>query len=93
MRTTLRHLELFVAACDAGGIGAAARQVHASQSTVSAAIQDLESQLGIDLLVRRPGGVAVPTPAGRRLLAEARSLLGHAAVSYTHLTLPTIYSV
>ena len=78
MRTTLRHLELFVAACDAGGIGAAARQVHASQSTVSAAIQDLESQLGIDLLVRRPGGVAVPTPAGRRLLAEARSLLGHA---------------
>ena len=78
MRTTLRHLELFVAACDAGGIGAAARQVHASQSTVSAAIQDLESQLGIDLLVRRPGGVALPTPAGRRLLAEARSLLGHA---------------
>ena len=79
MRTTLRHLEHFVAVCDAGGIGEAARRRHAAQSTVSVAIQDLEHQLGVDLLVRRPGGVAVPTPAGRRLLAEARSLLDHAA--------------
>ncbi len=78
MRTTLRHLEHFVAVCEAGGIGEAARRVHAAQSTVSAAIQDLERQLGVDLLVRRPGGVAVPTPAGRRLLIEARSLLDHA---------------
>lgn len=78
MRTTLRHLELFVAVCEAGGIGEAARRVHAAQSTVSAAIQDLERQLGVDLLVRRPGGVAVPTAAGQRLLGEARSLLDHA---------------
>lgn len=78
MRTTLRHLELFVAVCDAGGVGEAARRVHAAQSTVSAAVRDLERQLGVDLLVRRPGGVAVPTPAGRRLLAEARLLLDQA---------------
>jgi DNA-binding transcriptional LysR family regulator len=78
VRTTLRHLELFVAVCDAGGVGEAGRRVHAAQSTVSAAVRDLERQLGVDLLVRRPGGVAVPTPAGRRLLAEARALLDQA---------------
>ncbi len=75
---TLRHFEHFVAVCEAGGIGEGARRVHAAQSTVSAAIQDLEQQLGVDLLVRRPGGIAVPTPAGRLLLIEARSLLDHA---------------
>ena len=68
-RFTLRQLSCFVAACEGGGIGAAAGRLHLAQATVSAAIADLERTLGVQLLVRGQRRAATPSPAGRELAA------------------------
>ena len=75
---TLRQLACFVAACDAGGVSAAARQLHLAQPTVSGALADLERTLGVQLLIRAPARGALPSPAGRELLAGARATLAAA---------------
>lgn len=77
-RFTLRQLSCFVAACDGGGIGAAAGRLHLAQATVSAAIADLERTLGVQLLVRGSRRAATPSPAGRELLAQAADVLAAA---------------
>jgi DNA-binding transcriptional LysR family regulator len=77
-RFTLRQLSCFVAACDGGGIGAAAARLHLAQATVSAAISDLERTLGVQLLVRGRRRAATPSPAGRELLAQAAEVLAAA---------------
>lgn len=46
-----------------------------TQSAVSLQVQRLEAQLGQPLISRRRGGDVELTPAGRRLLEQARSLL------------------
>ena len=78
-RFTLRQLSCFVAACEGGGIGAAAGRLHLAQATVSAAIADLERTLGVQLLVRGRRRAATPSPAGRELLAKAGDVLAAAA--------------
>jgi DNA-binding transcriptional LysR family regulator len=77
-RFTLRQLSCFVAACEGGGIGGAAARLHLAQATVSAAIGDLERTLGVQLLVRGRRRAAVPSPAGRELLAQAAEVLAAA---------------
>ena len=77
-RFTLRQLSCFVAACEGGGIGAAAARLHLAQATVSAAISDLERTLGVQLLVRGRRRAATPSPAGRELLAQAADVLAAA---------------
>jgi DNA-binding transcriptional LysR family regulator len=78
-RFTLRQLSCFVAACEGGGIGAAAGRLHLAQATVSGAIADLERTLGVQLLVRGRRRAATPSPAGRELLAQATDVLAAAA--------------
>jgi DNA-binding transcriptional LysR family regulator len=78
-RFTLRQLSCFAAACEGGGIGAAARRLHLAQATVSAAIANLERTLGVQLLVRGRRRAATPSPAGRELLAAAIEVLAAAA--------------
>ena len=45
-----------------------------SQSAVTAAIQQLESDLGVELLTRRSGGVSL-TAEGGRFLLQARNIM------------------
>ena len=45
MRFTLRQLEYFVATCDAGSVTDAALNIPVAQSSVSAAIAQLEAAL------------------------------------------------
>ena len=45
-----------------------------TQSTLSAAIQDLESQLGVIIFERSKDGLNT-TPSGEKLLAQARKYL------------------
>ena len=78
MRFTLRQLELFVAACETGSVTLAAEREHISQSAASSAIAQLERSLGVQLLLRRHAHGVTPTPAGRRLLQEARAVLRQA---------------
>jgi DNA-binding transcriptional LysR family regulator len=69
----IRELRVFVAVVEEGGLSAAARRLHVSQSALSQTIRLLERQLGVQLLVRDHAG-ARPTPSGQVLLAEARTL-------------------
>lgn len=70
----LRELRIYVEVVNAGGLSAAARHLHLSQSTISETVIGLERQLGVTLLLRSRAGVT-PTEAGERLAAGARELL------------------
>ncbi|WP_196809298.1 LysR substrate-binding domain-containing protein [Conexibacter woesei] len=75
MRFTLRQLEYFVAAADAGSVTDAAQNIPVAQSSVSAAISQLEAALGVQLLIRHHAQGISPTAEGRQFLARARALL------------------
>jgi DNA-binding transcriptional LysR family regulator len=75
MRFTLRQLEYFVAAADAGSVTDAAQNIPVAQSSVSAAIAQLETALGVQLLIRHHAQGISPTAEGRQFLARARALL------------------
>jgi len=71
----LRHLRYFVAVAEAGSLTVAAEQtLHTSQPSLSRQIQDLEDEVGAQLLTRRARGIEL-TPAGRAFLDHARSVL------------------
>ena len=77
-RFTLVQLQYFVEAADTGNISVAAERLHASQSTLSSAIQRLEHELGCPLLVRHQSRGVSLTPNGRELYERARDLLRRA---------------
>lgn len=58
----LRHLAIFKAVAEAGGINRAAEHLNISQPAVSRQIQALEHSLGVTLLERRPRGVHLTKP-------------------------------
>jgi len=74
----LRELKSFIAVVEEGGMSAAARRLHVSQSALSQTISSLEREVGVKLLVRSSAGVR-PTAAGMTLLGEARALLARYA--------------
>lgn len=74
---TLRQLEYFVACAELGSVTAAAERIRLSQSAVSTSLADLERVLGVQLLIRHARGLSL-TPAGERVLADARALMGSA---------------
>ncbi|MDE2836042.1 MAG: LysR family transcriptional regulator [Chloroflexota bacterium] len=63
-------LRSFVAVCRSGSFREAARERHVSQPGVSRHVQRLETELGVDLLVRHRKRI-MPTAAGSRLFAYA----------------------
>ncbi|MGZ4272336.1 MAG: LysR family transcriptional regulator [Solirubrobacteraceae bacterium] len=75
MRFTLRQLEYFLAAADAGSVTEAAQNIPVAQSSVSAAIAQLEAALGVQLLIRHHAQGISPTAEGRQFLERARALL------------------
>ena len=72
---SLKQLSYFVAAVELKSTSAAARSLHVSQPSISAAIKQLESVLGQTLLIRHQGQGVSPTPHGRELVARAKQLL------------------
>jgi DNA-binding transcriptional LysR family regulator len=75
---TMRQLEYFVTTCEAGSITEAALTIPVAQSSVSAAIAQLEKALGVQLLIRHHAQGVSPTPEGRRFAERARALLQEA---------------
>jgi DNA-binding transcriptional LysR family regulator len=71
---SLRQLQYFVTVAEEGHVTRAARALNLSQPSLSQAITQLESQLGVELLVRHPRGVSL-TPAGATLFVKARTAL------------------
>lgn len=69
----LRHLAVFHAVAETGGINRASERLAISQPAVSRQVQMLEDALGVMLLDRLPRGVRL-TEAGRMLADYARRL-------------------
>ena len=69
----LQAIRYFIAVVEAGGFRAAANAIQVSQSVVTAALQQLERELGAPLLHRSRRGV-IPTPFGRAFLERARTI-------------------
>ena len=74
MLPELRLLRYFVAVADEGSITRAAERLHLSQPSLSAAVKQLEGQLGVELVERAGRGIAL-TPAGELLARRGRQLL------------------
>jgi len=71
----VRHCRVLLAVRDNGGIGAAARTLGVSQSTVSETLLSLERLLGAPITLRRPGRGATLTAAAETLIPHARLLV------------------
>lgn len=72
---TLEQLRVFVAVADAGSFSAAARAIGRVQSAVSQAMAAFETGIGFKVWDRTERAVAL-TERGRRLLVDARRVLG-----------------
>jgi DNA-binding transcriptional LysR family regulator len=70
----IEQARTFLAIAAHGSFLEAASRLHVTQSTVSARIQHLEADLGAKLFVRNRAGASL-TPAGRRFLQHAKSLV------------------
>lgn len=77
VRTTLEQWRVALAVADGGGVAAAARQLHKSQSTVSHAIAELNERLPVPVFAAA-GRRLRPTEPGLVLLRRARRLLSDA---------------
>src|SRR5262250_266122 len=70
----LRHLRYFVAVAEALNFTKASARLRVAQPALSRQMQDLEDEIGVDLLKRSPRGVTL-TAEGQLFLEEAREIL------------------
>lgn len=75
MNLTLRQLRYIVTIAETGSIAAAARHCRIAQSSILAALELADVEMGARLFDRRPSRGVSPTPAGERFLSSARRLL------------------
>ncbi len=75
MSPSLKQLKYLCAVAEHRHFSKAAESCHVTQSTLSAAIQELESQLGVMIFERNKKSVLI-TPLGEKLLIQARRILG-----------------
>ena len=83
MRYSLEQLQIFAAAAQAGSFSAAGRVLNKTQSSVSAAIANLEIDLGVQLFDRTTRLPALTEP-GQRLLREVSEVLDRCLVLEGH---------
>jgi DNA-binding transcriptional LysR family regulator len=82
MAFTLRQLQFFVAAAEAGSVSGAARALSISQSSVTEAVRALEDDLGVALFDRQARGLLI-THKGSAFLRHARQILADVATART----------
>jgi len=81
-RVTLDQWNALVAVVEAGSYARAAEQLHRSQSSVTYAVQQIQSQLGVQVFTLE-GRKARLTPTGQQLYQRARYLVAEAAALET----------
>jgi len=74
MAFTLRQLQYFVAVAEQGSVTRAAQKLSISQSSVTEAIKELETDLNVELFERHPRGLTV-THNGHQFLRHATKIL------------------
>ena len=70
---TLRHLKIFVAVCEEGGITRAAQALHLAQPAVSTTVAELEKYYGVALFDRIHQRLVL-TKTGEELLPKAKKI-------------------
>ena len=75
MNPSIKQLKYLCAVAEHRHFSKAAAACHVTQSTLSAAIQELESQLGVKIFERNKKTVLI-TSLGEKLLVQARIVLG-----------------
>lgn len=70
---TLQNIKYIIAVADCQSLSAAAKELFISQSTLSAAVKELESELGVKLFLRNNRGVSL-TADGTDFLRYAREI-------------------
>lgn len=78
-RFSLRQIRYFLAVSEARTLSAAAARLNISQGALTEAIDELERQVAVRLLVRRRAHGVSLTRSGRELIAHARALMAAAA--------------
>ncbi len=78
MKFSLRALRYVVETADAGSVTEAAKRLNVSQPSISAALSQMETVLGVQIFVRHLAKGVTLSPAGQRLVNDARLLLNHA---------------
>ncbi|MGI6200243.1 MAG: LysR family transcriptional regulator [Christensenellales bacterium] len=68
-----RHMTIFLAVCDCGGVTGAAKALYLAQPAVSLAIKELEAYYGVRLFDRIGRRLSI-TPAGEQFLSYARHI-------------------
>ena len=79
MNLTLKQLRYATTAGRLGSVAAAAAEIKISQSSITAAIDSLEAELGVDLFIRLPAKGIKPTPSGREALKMMEGILNQVA--------------
>lgn len=97
MAFTLRQLQYFIAVAEEGTVSGAAQSLSISQSAVTDAIKELESDLGVTLFERHRRGLTITHKGhqfyrhANRILADVqdarRSFIGEDAAPPSHLSL------
>lgn len=72
---TLRQLEYLATIARTGSLASAARELHITPGSLSAAITDLERGLGLQVLLRRRAKGAGLTPSGQQLIGNVEEVL------------------
>lgn len=87
----IEQARTFLAIAAHGSFVEAAQRLHVTQSTVSARVRNLESELGVRLFVRNRAGASL-TQAGRRFMQHAKTLVLTADQARHDVGLPSRYS-
>ncbi|AJD42882.1 LysR family transcriptional regulator protein [Rhizobium gallicum bv. gallicum R602sp] len=74
MAFTLRQIQYFVAVAEQGSVTRAAQNLSISQSSVTEALKELETDLGVELFERHPRGLTI-THNGHQFLRHATKIL------------------
>ncbi|EJT03917.1 LysR family transcriptional regulator [Rhizobium sp. CCGE 510] len=74
MAFTLRQVQYFVAVAEQGSVTRAAQNLSISQSSVTEALKELETDLGVTLFERHPRGLTI-THDGHQFLRHATKIL------------------
>lgn len=83
----IAFIETFLAVVETGNLNRASERLHVTESTVTARLDGLETQLGQQLLVRSRRGAQM-TKAGYKFLVKAERILHAWKQAQTELSLP-----
>ncbi|MDD6231139.1 LysR family transcriptional regulator [Frisingicoccus sp.] len=71
---TLQQLQQIITIADSGSMNEAAKKMFISQPSLSAAVKELEKEIGISIFVRSNRGIVI-TPEGEEFLGYARQII------------------